>query len=218
MPRLGGAICVYGWTLVTIVPFLAPVKFESRAGELPLPVIFVPNHNSAVDPYLFGVLLKDVCFVSNWAFKIPIYGFFMRLARYINADEGWEEVSKQSAAVLQAGTSLIIWPEGHRSRDGQLGRFKNGAFAIAVKTGYPLLPVCILGSGKFMPPGKGLISPSPIKLILLDPVYPDMQNNQEAEIIKLRNTVEAVIRETLQEAERLQTVPYSKGLVRGEKC
>ena len=212
-------ICLYGWTLVKIVPFLAPVKVESRIGELPLPVIFVPNHNSAIEPYLFGALLKDVCFVTTWSFKIPIYNFFMRLARYVNANEGWEKVYQKGAAMLQSGTSLIIWPEGHRSRDGRLGRFKNGAFALAVKTGYPLLPVCILGSGKFLPPGKRLVSPSVVKIILLDPIYPDMHNDQQQEIIKLRNTVREVIKKTLQEdKEQVQATPYSKGFVRGEKC
>jgi 1-acyl-sn-glycerol-3-phosphate acyltransferase len=194
-------IGIYGWVLVKVVPFLAPVKVESRTGELPFPAILVPNHNSAIDPYLFGALLTNVCFVTNWAFKIPIYGFFMRLARYVNTNEGWEKVCQQSAAVLQSGASLIIWPEGHRSRDGRLGRFKNGAFALAVKTGYPLLPVCILGSGKFLPPGKRSISPSLVKLILLDPIYPDIHNDPHQEIIRLRNTVQEVIRVTLQEAK-----------------
>lgn len=212
-------IVLYGWILVKLVPFMAPVKVESRTGKLPLPVIFVPNHNSAIDPYLFGALLTDACFITTWPFKIPIYSLFMRLARYINADEGWDKVCQESAAMLQSGASLIIWPEGHRSRDGLLGRFKNGAFALAVQTGYPLLPVCILGSGKFLPPGKRIISSSLVKMILLDPVYPDLQNDPELEIIKLRNTVREVIDITLQEdREQLPTIPYSKGLERGEKC
>lgn len=213
------AICIYGWILVIAVPFFAPVTVESRTGELPLPAIMVANHNSAIDAYLFGALLTDASFVTTWAFKIPVYGIFMRLARYINADDGWEKVCEKSIQLLQSGTSLIIWPEGHRSRDGRLGRFKNGAFALAVKTGYPVLPVCILGSGKFLPPGKRMMSPSRIKIILLDPIYPDMHNDREQEIIKLRNIVQGVIRKTLQEDnEQLQTIPYFKGFKRGEKC
>jgi 1-acyl-sn-glycerol-3-phosphate acyltransferase len=215
-------IVTYGWVLVKVLPFLRPVKVESRTGELPLPVIFVANHNSSVDPFLFGALLIDACFISTWPFKIPGYGFFMRWAGYINANEGWDKVCSKSIAALRSGTSLIIWPEGHRSRDGRLGRFKNGAFAIAAKTGYPLLPVCILGSRKFLPPGtKGILSPSSIKMILLDPIYPDMQNDQEQEIIKLRKNVQDVIRKTLQEEEDnagLDPIPYLKGFERGEKC
>jgi 1-acyl-sn-glycerol-3-phosphate acyltransferase len=213
------AISFYGWTLVKIIPFFAPVRVESQTGKVPLPAILVANHNSAIDPYLFGALLIDACFFSTWAFKIPIYGYLMRLARYVDANEGWEKVCQKSAALLQSGTSLIIWPEGHRSRDGKLGRFKNGAFALAVETGYPLVPVCILGSGKFLPPGKGILSPSLIKLVLLDPIYPDQDNDQQQEIIKLRNTVHEVIEKALQEDKnQLPTNTYSKGFERGEKC
>lgn len=221
-------ICIYGWVLIKIVPFLAPVKVESRFKKLPHPAIFVPNHNSAIDPYLFGALLIDVCFVTTWAFKIPVYSFFMRIAKYINANEGWERLYQNSVNILDSGASLIIWPEGHRSRDGQLGRFKNGAFAISVKTGYPLLPVCIIGSGEFLPPGKLLMSPCCVKMIILDPIYPQMQNDQEQEIIRLRNEVEAVIRRTLQEEKnncqevRKLTncwwVHIQKFFGRGEKC
>jgi 1-acyl-sn-glycerol-3-phosphate acyltransferase len=193
------AICIYGYVLVKIVPFFAPVKVEPRAGKLPIPAILVPNHNSAVDPYLFGALLTDVCFLTSWSFKIPIYSFFMRLARYINVNEGWERICQQSDAVLKSGTSIVIWPEGHRSRDGRIGRFKNGAFALAVKTGYPLVPVCILGSREFLPPGKRLISPSQIKLILLDPVYPCLHNEPQQEVIRLRDIVQKAIVETIRE-------------------
>jgi 1-acyl-sn-glycerol-3-phosphate acyltransferase len=195
-------IVFYGWLLVKIVPFFAPVKVESRAGKIPLPAILVANHNSAVDPYLFGALFIEACFVTTWPFKIPVYGFCMRLAKYINANEGWETVCQKGAAMLQTGASLIIWPEGHRSRDGSLGRFKNGAFALAVQTGRPLQPVCILGSRRLLPPGKkGILSPSRIKLVLLDPIYPDMHNDPQQEIIKLRNSVREVIKNTLQEEQ-----------------
>ncbi|HEX2952471.1 MAG TPA: lysophospholipid acyltransferase family protein, partial [Bacillota bacterium] len=194
-------IVVYGWVLVRMVPFFAPVCIESRTEKMTQPAIVVANHNSAVDPYLFGAFLIDACFITTWPFKIPVYGSFMRLAKYINADNGWEEVSRKCTESLRKGTSVIIWPEGHRSRDGRLGRFKNGAFAIAVETGFPLQPVCIIGSRKLLPPGKSIVSPSRIRLVLLDPVYPEKGNGKEEEIIRLRNEVKQVIERTLQEYE-----------------
>jgi 1-acyl-sn-glycerol-3-phosphate acyltransferase len=213
------AICIYGWILVIAVPFFAPLTVESRTGKLSLPVIMVANHTSAIDAYLFGALLHNASFVTTWAFKIPVYGIFMRLAQYINADEGWNKVCEKGIRLLAEGTSIIIWPEGHRSRDGRLGRFKNGAFALAVKTGRPLLPVCIVGSGKFLTPGKSYLAPSRVKMILLDPVYPDMQNDPQEEIIRLRNTVHGVIAGALQaENKPFPAIPYSNGLEKGEKC
>jgi 1-acyl-sn-glycerol-3-phosphate acyltransferase len=205
--------------LVKIVPFLAPVKVESHGEKIPLPAIIVANHNSAIDPYFFGALLIDASFITTWPFKIPVYGFCMRLARYIHANEGWEKVCQKSSELLRSGVSIIIWPEGRRSRDGSLGRFKNGAFALAVQTGFPILPICILGSEKLLPPGKRLISPSRVKLIILDPIYSDMNNDQQEEIIKIRNQARQVIKETL-EARRKQEYSFSlgKNVERGEEC
>lgn len=193
------SIFIYGWLFVRVVPFFAPVTIEYKTAKKPSPAIIVANHRSIIDPYLFGVLLTDVIFLSTWPFKIPIYGFFMRLAKYIDANEGWERICQKGEEMLRSGVSLIIWPEGHRSRNGRLGRFKNGAFALAVKSGYPLLPVCILGSEKFLPPGKKLMSPSRIRLVVMDPIYPDLSSNPEEEIIRLRSRAKEVIEQTLQE-------------------
>jgi 1-acyl-sn-glycerol-3-phosphate acyltransferase len=212
-------IVIYGWILVTIVPFFAPVKVESRVQKMPLPAIVVANHSSAVDPFLFGALLIDACFIATWPFKIPIYGFLMRLAKYVSANDGWEKVCQKCTLVLKSGTSVIIWPEGHRSKDGCLGRFRNGAFSLAVQTGFPILPVCIVGSGKFLPPSKKMMSPSKIKLVILNPIYPDPRNNQEEEIIRMRKAAKGAIQKVLDENnQRTDAVPYLKSFERGEKC
>lgn len=208
------AIRFYGWVLVCLVPFFGPVRVASAAGQrpalssLPRPAIFVANHNSAIDPYLFGALAIENSFVTSWPFKIPVYNIFMRLAGYANADEGWEEVRKKGMALLAAGSSLTIWPEGHRSRDGLLGRFKKGAFSLAVETGVPVVPVCILGSAKILPPGQRLLGPGQVRLILLDPVYPPVPEEVEGgrkndelqeQAKKLRSKVHGVMEQALQE-------------------
>ena len=166
------AIRFYGWVLVCVIPFMAPVVVENKADKFYFPAILVANHNSAIDPYLFGALPTENCFVTSWPFAIPIYGLLMRFAGYINAEDGWDEIREKGADLLNSGSSLTIWPEGHRSRDGRLGRFRKGAFALAVETGYPVVPVCILGSGEILSPGKRFLSPGKVRLILHDPVYP----------------------------------------------
>jgi len=183
------SICFYGWILVKIVPFFCPVKVYYKTEKIPEPCVFVANHCSSIDPYLFGALMIDGAFVSTWPFKIPVYGFFMRLAKYINANDGWNVMLEKAKRLLSMGSNLIIWPEGHRSRTGKLGVFKKGAFAISVETGYPIVPVCILGSGKFMPPGKFFVNPSKVSLIVLEPVYPECDSDKLIAIKKLRKKV-----------------------------
>jgi len=175
------SIRLYGWLLVCVVPFMAPVKVLGKTEKMVKPAIFVANHTSAIDPYLFGAIPIENCFVTSWPFKIPIYSPLMKLAGYINTADGWETISDKCASLLDNGVSVTIWPEGHRSRDGQMGRFRKGAFQLSVETGFPLQPVCIFGSGKVMYPGKRLLSPGKIELILLDPLYPDTSLSDSSE-------------------------------------
>ncbi len=192
-------ISLYGWTLVKIIPFFAPVRVEYRAGRPPQPCILVPNHTSSIEPYLFGALWIDAGFVTTWPFRIPVYGLMMKLAGYVNADKGWDEMRRQSEALLKKGASLIIWPEGHRSRNGKFGRFKNGAFAISVSTGVPVVPVCILGAGRCLAPGKKALTPQRVRMILMAPVYPEKTGDEYQRIIRLRETVRDAIAKTLRE-------------------
>lgn len=192
-------IGMYGWILVKAIPFFGPVIVDYRAGKLPETCIYVPNHTSSIEPYLFAALWVEAGFVTTWPFKIPLYGSMMRKAGYINAEYGWEEMKRQSIAFLRNGPSLIIWPEGHRSRDGKIGRFKNGAFAISVETGIPIVPVCILGADKVLPPGKKSLTPHRVRLIVLEPVYPETAGDEYQRIINLRDKVKKAICKTLQE-------------------
>ncbi|MEA2085198.1 MAG: lysophospholipid acyltransferase family protein [Thermodesulfobacteriota bacterium] len=193
--------------LFVLSPILAPVTVINNREKPHFPAILVANHNSAIDPYLFGALSIENCFVTSWPFAIPIYGSLMRLAGYINAEDGWDEIKKKGAALLNSGSSLTIWPEGHRSRDGRLGRFKKGAFALAVETGYPVVPVCILGSGRVLSPGEHFFSPGQVKLIIHGPVYPDTHGDKQQSITALRDNVHQIIEKTLQENLHFSLTP-----------
>jgi len=187
------SIRIYGWVLIRIVPFMAPVILEDRSGGFPKPVIFIPNHNSSIDPYLFGILPMDLAFVTSWPFKIPFYNFFMRLAGYINSTNGWEHVQREGNRLLESGCSLVIWPEGHRSRDGRLRRFKNGAFQLALATGRPIVPVCVVGSRQMLPPGQRFLSPARIRVILLPAIMPSGSNDNPDDIRSLKDRTKGAI-------------------------
>ena len=192
------AIRFYGWVLVCIIPFISPVMVEYKNKKLPPAAIFVANHNSAIDPYLFGAINVENSFVTSWPFKIPVYGIFMRFAGYVNSEWGWDIVHEKCRQLLDGGSSVTIWPEGHRSRNGQLGRFKNGAFTLAVETGYPVVPVCILGSGAVLPPGKKMLKGGAVKLIVLSPQFPTNGRDRESSVRELRNRVNVLMAETLE--------------------
>ena len=151
---------------------MATVTVEDFSCGIRPPVIFVANHNSSIDPYLFGMLPFENAFVTSWPFRIPVFNWVMRLALYINSNDGWEAVRRRGEKLLASGCSLIFWPEGHRSRDGRLARFKNGAFRLACNTGTSIVPVCILGTDHLMPPGSRFLTPSMVKMVILPPIIP----------------------------------------------
>ena len=191
------AIRIYGWILIRVVPFMAPVVLDDRSGGFDKPVIFIPNHNSSIDPFLFGMLSLDNAFATSWPFKIPIYNFFMHLAGYINSTKGWQHIHKMGKELLESGCSLIIWPEGHRSRTGQMGRFKKGAFKLALATGRQIVPVCIVGSQQVLPPGEIFLTPARIKIILLPPIAPGPNIDNPDAIKALKDQTKACIAEEL---------------------
>jgi 1-acyl-sn-glycerol-3-phosphate acyltransferase len=166
------SIRLYGWLLVRIVPFMAPITVKDLSGGLKPPVIFVANHYSSIDPYLFGMLPFENAFVTSWPFRILVFKWGMQLAHYINTEDGWEGIQEQGEKLLASGCSIIIWPEGHRSRDGRLARFKNGAFGLACSTGTSIVPVCILGTDRVMPPGSRFLTPGRVKMVILPPIIP----------------------------------------------
>jgi 1-acyl-sn-glycerol-3-phosphate acyltransferase len=195
----------YGWILIRIVPFMAPVELEDRSGGFAGPVIFTPNHNSSLDPFLFGMVPIDNAFVTSWPFQIPFYNFFMHLAGYINSTKGWIHVRKRGKELLDSGCSLIIWPEGHRSRTGRLGRFKKGAFQMALATGRPIVPVCITGSRQILPPGRIFLTPARVKIILLPAINPVGNIDIPADIKALKERARTAIAEELREQAALKS-------------
>ena len=118
--------------------------------------VMVANHLSLVDILVLFRLFVPFSWVSKQEnFKVPFIGWNMRLNGYIPLVRG----DKASAAVmmdacrdtLRSQTSIMMFPEGTRSRTGELQAFKPGAFALARETGSPLLPIVLDGSSQALP-------------------------------------------------------------------
>ena len=158
-----------GWLLL-MAPF---VRFRRRGFQdldLSQPVIFVVNHQSFFDTYCMGLLpVFDVIFaVRAWPFRMIWYRWFMRLAGYLDVETAsWEEIEWAGRKALDGGAHLLFFPEGHRSRDGRLQRFYNGAFRLALATGRPVVPLCLTGTGQLLPPGRFSLRPANVSLTAL---------------------------------------------------
>ncbi|MGA9111751.1 MAG: lysophospholipid acyltransferase family protein [Smithella sp.] len=157
------------------------------------PQIFMSNHQSDFD---ILILLAYIPVQFRWIakkelFSIPVFGAAMRSAGYIEIDRSNREKSLQSVdeAVLRIrkGKSIMTFPEGTRSRNGEIKPFKHGTFHLAITSGVPIVPVSIVGSGKIMSKRSLRIKAGQIKLIIGKPV--EVQNYDIEKRYELIETV-----------------------------
>ena len=125
-----------------------------------VPRIYMPNHQSYLDVFgLLSVLPVDFKFVMKQELmKIPLMGFAMKRAGYIGIEreDPRKAVKSMKAAAerIKRGASVLIFPEGTRSRDGKVQDFKRGGFNLALRAGCDIMPIGIAGSGRLLPKGS----------------------------------------------------------------
>jgi 1-acyl-sn-glycerol-3-phosphate acyltransferase len=126
--------------------------------EAGTPTIFMPNHSSFLDGPLVMMIIPGAARVilKKSVLRLPLVGLGMRHVGFVPVDRKGAEGGKRSiaraAALMKArGYSFLIFPEGTRSRDGQLGPFRRGGFFLALASGAPIVPVTIQGTFDLMP-------------------------------------------------------------------
>lgn len=138
--------------------------------------IYMCNHQSNFDiPVLLAFLPVEFRWLAKAElFKIPVFGQGMRGAGYISIDRSNQESAFESiseaARRMKGGVSVMIFPEGTRSRDGKIKSFKKGGFVLAVDSGIPIVPVIIKGTYAIMTKGRLLINPGPVELDIQKPI------------------------------------------------
>ncbi len=153
--------------------------------------IFVANHSSLFDipilqatiPIPFRIMYKKELE------KVPFFGLVLKKSPYIVIDRDESknamESLNQAITAIKTGTSVLIYPEGTRSKDGKLQEFKRGAFFMASRAAKPIVPVTIIGTSKILPKGSLEFNEGVIKIIFNPPI--EIQNNinriQEKELM-----------------------------------
>ena len=126
-----------------------------------MPYIFVSNHSSQFDiPTLQFALPQETCIVYKKELgKIPLFGWQMKLGPYIMIDRDNRESAARSIEIAkkimsEKGRSILLFAEGTRSKTGEVQPFKRGAFYLASKVGFPIVPVSISGAENILPKGR----------------------------------------------------------------
>jgi 1-acyl-sn-glycerol-3-phosphate acyltransferase len=159
------------WSRILLrVMGIAPVYSGLEHARGTQPRIFLANHLSTLDIWVVVPALPDTTrFVSKKSvFWIPVLGQAMAVAGFIPIDrqDRTRAIRSLGRAVtrIRNGESVILFPEGTRSRDGKLGRFKRGSFHLAIDAGVPVVPVAISGTGKVVRPRSIVVRPGPVSV------------------------------------------------------
>ena len=161
--------------------------------------VFVSNHQSIYDiPILFTNVpfqLRIIAKASLGAF--PMLGWHLRYTGHLLVDRSRAGVStlRQVARLVSRGHSLLVFPEGTRSVDGRLGRFKGGLFLVAVESGLPVVPVAVIGSRHVMRKGRLMTCPGDVELVVHAPIPTTGLGRQD--VRRLAERVHAVIAATV---------------------
>jgi 1-acyl-sn-glycerol-3-phosphate acyltransferase len=140
--------------------------------------VVVANHESVLDImacFLAATPLPIRFLAKKELFKVPILAQAMRAVGIVEVDRAarttiHEKVNQQAAALVASGRSLIIYPEGTRSRTGELLAFKKGAFTMAIAAQIPVLPMTIEGSFEAWPAGRWFVRGGPITVYIEKPI------------------------------------------------
>ncbi|MGA2810888.1 MAG: lysophospholipid acyltransferase family protein [Candidatus Acidiferrum sp.] len=159
---------------------------------------FMVNHVNLFDPFLLYCAIPQ--HVRGWEleshFKIPVYGWLMyRFGNVpvpdVRRPSDLKRLWRLTREALDSGTSLIIFPEAKRTRDGRVDEFEDGGFRLAQQLGVPIVPVTLVGSFEHFRTGHWMLRPHTVTIVLHDTI--DTSGMKKEDVPALRDRVREVI-------------------------
>ena len=161
--------------------------------------IYMCNHVSNIDPPIVipAIPKRTSVLVKKEVFGIPVLATAMRMGQLVPVDRTDRDAAinslKKAQEVLASGVNMTVFPEGTRSRTGELLPFKKGPFYMALDTGMQIVPMTILGTKAIWPKGSMAIKPGTATVVFHSPIDPKNFPDREALIEAVRASIGSVI-------------------------
>lgn len=162
--------------------------------------VFVSNHSSQYDiPSLQYAIPVPISIVFKKELsKIPIFGWQLRTGPYImidrsNTESALKSIEKAKKRMVEKKLSPLVYPEGTRSKTGEVQSFKRGAFYLAAKVGFPIIPVSVTGASKILPKGKFKIKSGTIYVHFDKPISTENVANRKDELELMEKVRDIII-------------------------
>ena len=181
--------------LCVLHQWLNPLWKFHTSGELPKnkrnPYVMVSNHESFVDMLLISHLKIEMKWLSKEAIlKIPLVGWMMKMSGDVSLVRG--DPSSGAAALkvcetwLDRKMSVMIFPEGTRSLDGEIRAFKDGAFRLAITTGTPILPMAVHGTRSALRKHDWRMGNTNAEVRVLEPISTEGMTEEDIPVLRER--------------------------------
>ncbi len=169
--------------------------------------IFMVNHVNVFDPFILYCVIPQL--VRGWEleshFKIPAYGWLMKRFGNVPVPDtrrpsDIKRLWRLTQDAIHRGTSLIIFPEARRTRDGRVNEFQDGGFRLAQQLAVPIVPASLVGSFQHHRTGHWMLWPATITVYLHDTI--DTQSLTKHDVPALRDRVRQIITAPVEDSLR----------------
>ena len=183
------------------------------------PRIYAANHLSALDiPVLYRYLPFQFRIIAHrLVFRVPLVGWHLSAAGQLMIDPESVALSRralrEAVQTLRRGLPLVVFPEGERSRTGEMQPFRRGTFYVAVEAQADVVPVAIVGTYQAFPRGSSHLRPGPLQLIIGDAI--PVAGYTKRDLDALAERTQAAVKELLRLADKDSNQPLAAKSLHG---